>query len=129
MTVNSINVSGSRKVNWIYGTREAIDSINFEIWTGEIAGFIGPNGAGKSTTMEILTGYIPTSSGNAYVNGISIAENSLEIRRQIGYLPEHNPLYPEMFIKEFLEYVAGIYKIKANKKLIDNIIEPYRLGR
>ncbi len=112
----------------IYGTQKAIDNINFEIKTGEIAGFIGPNGAGKSTTMKILTGYIPATSGNAFVNGVSIAENSLEIRRQIGYLPEHNPLYPEMFIKEFLEYVAGIYKIKATKKLIDNIIELTGLG-
>ena len=112
----------------LYGEQKAINNISFEIKTGEIAGFIGPNGAGKSTTMKILTGYIPATSGNAFVNGISIYEDSLEIRRQIGYLPEHNPLYPEMFIKEFLEYVAGIYKIKATKKLINNIIELTGLG-
>lgn len=112
----------------IYGEQKALDSISFEIKSGEIAGFIGPNGAGKSTTMKILTGYIPASGGEAFVNDISIFENSLELRRQIGYLPEHNPLYPEMYIKEFLEYVAGIYKIKATKSLIDNIIEMTGLG-
>lgn len=111
-----------------YGKQKALDSISFEIKSGEIAGFIGPNGAGKSTTMKILTGYIPASGGEAFVNDISIFENTLELRRQIGYLPEHNPLYPEMYIKEFLGYVAGIYKIKATKSLIDNIIEMTGLG-
>lgn len=121
----SVKVSNLTKT---YGKQKAIDNISFEIKTGEIAGFIGPNGAGKSTTMKILTGYIPPSDGEAFVNGISIFKNSLEIRRQIGYLPEHNPLYPEMYIKEFLEYVAGTYKIKATKKLISNIIELTGLG-
>jgi ABC-2 type transport system ATP-binding protein len=116
----SIKVSNLTK---IYGEQKAIDSINFEINTGEIAGFIGPNGAGKSTTMKIITGFLPATSGEAFVNGISIFENSLEIRRLIGYLPEHNPLYPDMYIKEFLEFSAGTYKIKATKKTIENIIE------
>ncbi|MEA3451572.1 MAG: gliding motility-associated ABC transporter ATP-binding subunit GldA [Bacteroidota bacterium] len=116
------------KLTKLYGKQKALDSINFEIKSGEIAGFIGPNGAGKSTTMKILTGYIPANSGEAFVNGISIHENSLELRRQIGYLPEHNPLYPEMYIKEFLEYVAGVYKIKATKKLIDSLIDMTGLG-
>ncbi len=112
----------------IYGEQKAIDNISFEIKTGEIAGFIGPNGAGKSTTMKILTGFLPASSGEAFINDLSIFENSLEIRRQIGYLPELNPLYPEMYIKEFLEYSAGIYKIKATKKIIENIIDLTGLG-
>ncbi|MBN2891723.1 MAG: gliding motility-associated ABC transporter ATP-binding subunit GldA [Bacteroidales bacterium] len=121
----SVKVSNLTKS---YGRQNAVDNISFEIKTGEIAGFIGPNGAGKSTTMKILTGYLPSSSGEAFVNNISIFKNSLEIRRQIGYLPEHNPLYPEMYIKEFLEYAAGTYKIKATKKVIDNIIEMTGLG-
>lgn len=122
----SIKVSDLTKK---YGSQKAIDKINFEIKTGEIAGFIGPNGAGKSTTMKILTGYLPATSGNAFVNEMNTLENSLDVRKQIGYLPEHNPLYPEMFIKEFLEYSAGIYKIKATKKLITDTIELTGLGR
>jgi ABC-2 type transport system ATP-binding protein len=113
----------------IYGTQKAVDNISFEIKTGEILGFIGPNGAGKSTTMKILTGYIPVSSGKAFVNDIDVSENSLLVRQKIGYLPEHNPLYPEMFIKEFLEYSAGIYKIKSTKQLIDKTIEMTGLGK
>ncbi len=117
-----------KNLSKFYGKQKALDSISFEIKKGEIAGFIGPNGAGKSTTMKILTGYIPPSSGEAFVNGISIFDDSLEIRRQIGYLPEQNPLYPEMYIKEFLEYVAGIYKIKATNKVLASIIEMTGLG-
>ncbi len=107
----------------IYGTQKAINSINFEVKTGQVVGFIGPNGAGKSTTMKIITGYIPPTSGNAFINGLNIFKNSLKIREQIGYLPENNPLYPEMYIKEYLKYIAGIYKIKAKKNKIKNIIE------
>ncbi len=112
-----------------YGEQKAVNDISFDIKTGQIVGFIGPNGAGKSTTMKILTGYLPPTSGEAFVNDLNIFEHSLEIRRQIGYLPEHNPLYPEMYIKEFLEYVAGIYKVKADKTLIDKTIEMTGLGR
>jgi len=108
----------------IYGDQKAIDSINFEIKTGEIVGFVGPNGAGKSTTMKILTGFIPPSSGEANINNINLAENSLEIRKHIGYLPEHNPLYLEMYVKEYLEFVAGIYKLGSKTKdRIKEIIE------
>lgn len=122
----SIKVSNLTKK---YGNQKAIDQISFEIKTGEIVGFIGPNGAGKSTTMKILTGYLPASEGEAFVNGLNTLNNSIEIRKQIGYLPEHNPLYHEMFVKEYLEYSAGIYKIKATKKIIDDIIELTGLGR
>ncbi|HRW61989.1 MAG TPA: gliding motility-associated ABC transporter ATP-binding subunit GldA [Bacteroidales bacterium] len=108
----------------IYGTQKAIDSISFEIKTGEIVGFVGPNGAGKSTTMKILTGFIPPSSGNAKINDLDIIEHSLEIRKHIGYLPEHNPLYLDMYVKEYLEFVAGIYKLGKNTKpQIQKIIE------
>lgn len=108
----------------IYGQQKAVDNISFEIKTGEIVGFVGPNGAGKSTTMKIITGFIPPSSGNAWINDIEINENSLEIRKHIGYLPENNPLYLEMYVKEYLEFIAGIYKLGNNiKSRIAEIIE------
>ncbi|MEE4197619.1 MAG: gliding motility-associated ABC transporter ATP-binding subunit GldA [Bacteroidales bacterium] len=108
----------------IYGTQKAIDHINFEIATGEIVGFVGPNGAGKSTTMKILTGFIPPSSGEAKINTLDLVENSLEIRKQIGYLPENNPLYWDMYVKEYLEFVSGIYKLgNQTKQRIEEIIE------
>ncbi|MGC9375437.1 MAG: gliding motility-associated ABC transporter ATP-binding subunit GldA, partial [Bacteroidales bacterium] len=108
----------------IYGTQKAIDQISFEIKTGEIVGFVGPNGAGKSTTMKILTGFIPPTSGQAQINHLDIIENSLEIRKHIGYLPENNPLYLDMYVKEYLEFVSGIYKLgKQTKSRIEQIIE------
>ncbi|MGE0089955.1 MAG: gliding motility-associated ABC transporter ATP-binding subunit GldA [Bacteroidales bacterium] len=117
----SIKVSELTK---IYDQQKAVDSISFEIKTGEIVGFVGPNGAGKSTTMKILTGFIPPSSGKVWINGLDITENSIEIRKHIGYLPENNPLYPEMYVKEYLEFVAGIYKLGKNTKTrIAEIIE------
>lgn len=108
----------------IYGAQKAIDQISFEIKTGEIVGFVGPNGAGKSTTMKILTGFIPPTSGNAKINNLDLIENSLEIRKHIGYLPENNPLYLDMYVKEYLEFVSGIYKLgKQTKTRIEQIIE------
>jgi ABC-2 type transport system ATP-binding protein len=108
----------------IYGTQKAIDQVSFEIKTGEIVGFVGPNGAGKSTTMKILTGFIPPTSGKAQINHLDLIENSLEIRKHIGYLPENNPLYPDMYVKEYLEFVSGIYKLgKQTKTRIEQIIE------
>ncbi len=108
----------------IYGTQKAIDQISFEIETGEIVGFVGPNGAGKSTTMKILTGFIPPTSGEAKINNLDLIENSLEIRKHIGYLPENNPLYLDMYVKEYLEFVSGIYKLgKQTKTRIEQIIE------
>lgn len=94
-----------------FGKQKAVDDITFMVGNGEIVGFIGPNGAGKSTTMKIITGYLSPISGTARVKGLDVAENKLEIRKLIGYLPEHNPLYTEMYIIEYLEYVAGIYKL------------------
>lgn len=115
----SIQVNNLTK---IYGEQKAIDEISFEIKTGEIVGFVGPNGAGKSTTMKILTGFIPPTSGEAKINNLDLIESSLEIRKHIGYLPEHNPLYLDMYVKEYLEFVAGIYKLKS-KTRIEEIIE------
>ncbi|MGM0407385.1 MAG: gliding motility-associated ABC transporter ATP-binding subunit GldA [Bacteroidota bacterium] len=108
----------------IYGKQKAIDQISFEIKTGEIVGFVGPNGAGKSTTMKILTGFIPPTSGEAKINDLDLIENSLEIRKHIGYLPENNPLYLDMYVKEYLEFVAGVYKLgKQTHARIEEIIE------
>jgi len=102
----SIKVKGLSK---FYGSQKALNDISFEVHPGEIVGFIGPNGAGKTTTMKILTGYTQSDDGEAWVNDRNVAEDPLQVRKNIGYLPEHNPLYDEMYIKEYLEYVSGLY--------------------
>jgi len=106
----------------------ALDSISFSIPSGEVVGFLGPNGAGKSTTMKILTGYIPASSGDASVCGLDLAEQSLEVRKLVGYLPEHNPLYLDMYISEYLLFAAGIAGVKDTKKALEMAIELTQLG-
>lgn len=105
-----------------YGEQYALNNINFTIREGEIVGLLGPNGAGKSTLMKILTCFIPPTSGDALILGHSILEDTLEIRRSIGYLPEHNPLYTEMYIREFLRFIAGIYNIPNAKQRVEEII-------
>jgi ABC-2 type transport system ATP-binding protein len=108
----------------LYGDQRAVDCITFHVASGEIAGFIGPNGAGKSTVMKIICGYIAASSGSVSVNGFDVAKQSMEVRRSIGYLPEHNPLYPDMFVKEYLAFVAAFYRLGATaKKRIAETIE------
>ena len=116
----SISVDNLTK---IYGEQKAIDAINFSINAGEIVGFLGPNGAGKSTTMKILSGYLPPTSGKAEVLGMDVAQNGLEIKKRIGYLPELNPLYTDMYITEFLQFNANIYGIKNSKPVIERVIE------
>lgn len=112
----------------IYGEQRAIDSINFEAKKGEILGFLGPNGAGKTTTMKILTCFIPQSSGVAEVEGFDVEKNPLEVRRQVGYLPEHNPLYKDMYVREYLDFVAGIHKLDKKKQRVAEMIERVGLG-
>lgn len=107
----------------LYDKQKALDNVSFEVNTGEIVGFLGPNGAGKSTMMKILTCFIPQTSGSASVCGYDIAEESLEVRKNVGYLPEHNPLYTEMYIKEYLEFIAGLHKLKNVKQRISEMIE------
>jgi len=122
----SIVIQGVTK---FYGIQKALDNISFEIKTGEIVGFLGPNGAGKSTMMKIITGFIPASSGNVNVNSLPVDGENLDVKRQIGYLPENNPLYPEMYVREYLGFVASIYKSgKTIKKQIDNVIDLTGLG-
>ncbi|NLA24149.1 MAG: gliding motility-associated ABC transporter ATP-binding subunit GldA [Bacteroidales bacterium] len=118
-----------KNISKLYGTQKALDNVSFSIKSGEIAGFLGPNGAGKSTMMKILTGFIPPSSGDAFVHGIHVLDESIEMKKLIGYLPETNPLYLDMYIREYLDFVAGIYKIKKNKsKRIEEVIELTGLG-
>jgi ABC-2 type transport system ATP-binding protein len=111
-------------VTKLYGRQKALDNVSFTINTGEIVGFLGPNGAGKSTMMKIITGFIPASSGRVLVNGLNVEDDNLGVRKKIGYLPENNPLYPEMYVREYLAFVASVYKTgKASGPLVDNIIE------
>ncbi len=117
----SISVSN---VTRLFGTQKALNNVSFEIEGGEVVGFLGPNGAGKSTMMKIITGYLPQTEGTVKVCGMNVADNSLDYRRKIGYLPEHNPLYLDMYIKEYLAFIAGIYKLGRNsKKRIDEVIQ------
>ncbi len=106
-----------------YGSQTAVDSISFEIASGEIVGFIGPNGAGKSTTMKVITGYLSEFSGELQIAGLNPQEDSLAVKKKIGYLPEHNPLYTEMYVKEYLQFISGIYSISNVKEKIAEIIE------
>ena len=110
-----------KKLSKVYGTQKALIEVSLEINKGEIVGFLGPNGAGKSTLMKILTGYIPQTNGDAKICNLDINENSIETRSRIGYLPEHNPLYLDMYVKEYLEFVANIYNV--NHKYIDEMIK------
>ena len=112
-----------------YGEQAALGGISFTVNTGEIVGFLGPNGAGKSTTMKILTGFIPATSGLAKVCGFDVEENSLETRKRIGYLPEHNPLYLDMYVKEYLEFVGGVYKLKNIKTRVAEMVNLVGLER
>jgi len=113
-----------QNVTKYYGEQKALDNVSFEVNTGEIVGFLGPNGAGKSTMMKIITGFIPASSGTVKVNDLEVGTDNIEVRRLIGYLPENNPLYPEMYVREYLGFVASIYKSSIpKKKLIDDIVE------
>lgn len=114
----SISIKGISKY---YGEQKALDEISFSIDKGEIVGFLGPNGAGKSTLMKILTGYLKPSSGEAKVNGFSIDTDLLKAQKSVGYLPEHNSLYTEMYVREYLDFNASIYKVPRTRieKVID----------
>lgn len=112
-----------KELTKIYGSQKALDELSFEIGEGEIVGLLGPNGAGKSTLMKILSCYIPASSGSAMVSNHDCSSDSIEVRKIIGYLPESNPLYYDMYVVEYLKFVGGIYKVKDLKNRINHIIE------
>ena len=118
-----------KEVVKLYGKQRAVDNATFDIGNGEIVGFIGPNGAGKSTVMKVICGYISASSGTVTVNGFDVRQQSMEVRRSIGYLPEHNPLYLDMYVKEYLFFTAGLFKLgKTAKKRVAEVIEATGLG-
>ena len=120
MTCMSIEVKQLFKY---YGDQAAVKDVSFTVNSGEIVGFLGPNGAGKSTTMKVITGFIPASSGEVKVCGMSVSVDSLETREKIGYLPEHNPLYLDMYVKEYLTFVGNIYKVKNVKERTKEMIK------
>ncbi len=106
-----------------YGEQSAVNNVTFEVKKGEIVGFLGPNGAGKSTTMKIITGFIPSTAGEVHVCGLPVSVDSLDTRQLIGYLPENNPLYTDMYVKEYLTFVANIYKVKNVKERVAEMIK------
>jgi ABC-2 type transport system ATP-binding protein len=115
MSIEVSNISKS------YGAQKALDQVSFSVKKGEIVGFLGPNGAGKSTLMKILTTYINADEGQASVNGNDVNDNPKAVQQSVGYLPEHNPLYLDLYIREYLEFNAGVYKV--SKARIDEVIE------
>jgi len=106
-----------------YGEQKAVNNISFKVNKGEIVGFLGPNGAGKSTTMKIITGYLQQTGGDAFVCGINVTEQPLETKKKIGYLPELNALYYDMYVREYLGFLAEVHAIANAKQTIDNVIE------
>lgn len=114
-----------KEISKKYGSQLAVNKVSFEVHTGEIVGFIGPNGAGKSTTMKMITGTLSPDTGNIKIEGLSALEHQREIRSMIGYLPENNPLYHEMYIREYLQYVAGLYRVRGKlaRERISAVIE------
>jgi ABC-2 type transport system ATP-binding protein len=106
-----------------YGEQKAVDNISFSLKKGEIVGFLGPNGAGKSTTMKMITGYLQPDGGTATICDINVANNPIAVKKSIGYLPEANPLYFDMYVKEYLEFISGIHKIGDRKSKVNDVIE------
>ena len=119
----------THNITKVYGSQVVLDNVNIIIGKGEIVGLLGPNGAGKSTLMKILTGYIPPTSGTASIYGHDVLSETEKVKKIVGYLPEHNPLYLDMYVKEYLEFIAGIHKLgKDSKTRIREIIEKTGLG-
>ena len=117
MSIEVINLSK------FFGEQAAVNSISFSIKKGEVVGFLGPNGAGKSTTMKMITGFIPASQGKALINGIQVHPDHIKTRSMVGYLPESNPLYYDMYVKEYLRFVGSIYRVPKLKTRIQELIE------
>ncbi|MBK7376010.1 MAG: gliding motility-associated ABC transporter ATP-binding subunit GldA [Chitinophagaceae bacterium] len=115
----SISVNNLTK---IYGAQKAVDGISFNVEKGEIVGFLGPNGAGKSTTMKILTGYLQADEGTAEVCGLNVHDNSNGTKKKIGYLPEANPLYYDMYVREYLDFISNVHAIANKKQKIEEVI-------
>lgn len=119
----------AKEITKIYGKQKALDAVSLEINAGEVVGLLGPNGAGKSTLMKIISCFLPPTSGEATVDGYDIFEQALEVKKRVGYLPEHNPLYLDMYVREYLSFLAGIHKLgKKKKSRINEIIDLTGLG-
>ncbi|HJU45977.1 MAG TPA: ATP-binding cassette domain-containing protein [Chitinophagaceae bacterium] len=116
----SIEINGLTKR---YGGQKAVDTISFKLNKGEIAGFLGPNGAGKSTTMKIITGYLKADEGTVEVCGIKVKNDSIDTKKRIGYLPEANPLYYDMYVREYLDFMAGVHQVQNRKHRIEEVIK------
>lgn len=113
-----------KNITKLYGTQRALDDVSFSIPSGQVVGFLGPNGAGKSTMMKVITGYLQPTAGKVLVNGRSIENERIDFRKSIGYLPEHNPLYLEMYVKEYLHFVAKVYGLgKISNKRVKELVE------
>ncbi|MCB0409774.1 MAG: gliding motility-associated ABC transporter ATP-binding subunit GldA, partial [Flavobacteriales bacterium] len=117
-----------KNVTKIYGEQKALDNVSFEIEKGHIVGFLGPNGAGKSTMMKIITCFIPQTSGEVKVCGFDVTDEPIDVKRHVGYLPEHNPLYLDMYVKEYLDFTAGVYKVPNRKDRVKEMIDMVGLG-
>ena len=113
----------------VYGQQKAVHNISFKAKKGEVLGFLGPNGAGKTTTMKIITCFIPQTEGKAEVCGFDVVKDPLKVRAKIGYLPEHNPLYKDLYVKEYLSFVAGLHKVKNKRSRVGEMIERTGLQR
>jgi ABC-2 type transport system ATP-binding protein len=116
------------KVTKLFGNQKALDQVSFTVGAGELLGFLGPNGAGKSTLMKIITGYLPADRGEVFLDDEKISTGKTSFRKNIGYLPEHNPLYTDLYVKEFLEITAGFYQLKNKKQHVARMVELTGLG-
>lgn len=122
--VNFIPMSISvHEVSKTFGSQLVLDSVSFHVNSGEIAAFIGPNGAGKSTLMKIICGLLIPSTGTIRIKDMNISGNTLEVRKKLGYLPENNPLYPDMYVEEYLGFVAGLYKLPNSRQRVNDVVE------
>ncbi len=117
-----------QNVSKLYGEQKALNQVDFSISKGEIIGFLGPNGAGKTTMMKIITCFIPPTQGKVEVCGLDVMESPLEVKKKVGYLPEHNPLYLDMWVKEYLLFVAQLYQLPKPSQRVDEMIERVGLG-
>ncbi len=118
-----------KNLSKLYGQQKAVNNISFTVDKGEIVGFLGPNGAGKSTTMKIITGYLQPDTGDVMVCGTDVLQQPLDTKKKIGYLPESNPLYYDMYVREYLDFSADIHQVKDKKKAIEKVIEQVGLSR
>ncbi len=115
-------------VTKLYGPQKALDNVSFNVAAGQVIGFLGPNGAGKSTMMKIIAGYIPATHGTVLVDGLDVTTHPIEVKQRIGYLPEHNPLYLDMYVREYLLFAASLYKLPQPAKKVANMVEMTGLG-